>query len=189
MSERSMKIFRLLRDLDSRSSYIRAKLGILVPSQIHALRMKSNMPRQVDLARQANMHQSRISAFETPGAANMTVETLCRLAAALKVGLIVKFVPFSEMLRWENNYSQDSFDVVRIDNDVEFTEPISKIAVASNGFRIGGCQGLTRSVSAATSAERFHAGIGSTKLLEIGGAPPRRVAESGTTSQNQAAGA
>ena|SRR5579883_2077611 len=125
MSERSKTISRLCRDLNSRTSYIKAKLGVLVPSQIKALRLRSNMPRQSDLAREVGAHQSRISMFETPGAANMTLETLSRLAAAFKVGLVVKFVPFSEMLRWENRYSQDTFDVTRIEDDEEFINPDS----------------------------------------------------------------
>lgn len=61
--------------------------------------------------------------FETPGAANMTLETLSRLAAAFKVGLVVKFVPFSEMLRNENQYSQDQFFVTPLDRDIEFLDP------------------------------------------------------------------
>jgi transcriptional regulator with XRE-family HTH domain len=81
------------------------------------------MPRQADLAATAKMQQSRISMFETPGAANLTLDTLSRLAAAFKVGLVIKFVPFSEMLRWENDYSQDVFDVTRIDHDIEFINP------------------------------------------------------------------
>src|SRR6266404_9078549 len=97
MSERSERISKLLASLESRTSYIRAKLGTLVPSQIRSLRLKSNMPRQSDLAQEAKMHQSRISMFETPGA-NVTLDTLSRLAAAFKVGLIVEFVSFSEML-------------------------------------------------------------------------------------------
>jgi hypothetical protein len=60
--------------------------------------------------------------FETPGAANFTLETLARLAAVFKVGLVVDFVPFSEMLHWENSFSQDSFDVTKIDADGEFIE-------------------------------------------------------------------
>jgi transcriptional regulator with XRE-family HTH domain len=86
------------------------------------------MPRQTDLARQVNMQQSRISMFETPGAANLTIETLGRLAAAFKVGLIVKFVPYSEMLEWENEFSQDAFDVVRIDKDYSFTGEAQGVA-------------------------------------------------------------
>lgn len=78
------------------------------------------MPRQADLARASEMLQSRISLLETPGAANVTLETLSRIAAAFKVGLIVKFVTFSEMLAWENSFSQDQFDVTKIDKDANF---------------------------------------------------------------------
>jgi transcriptional regulator with XRE-family HTH domain len=123
LSERSNLIRRLVENTDTRASYIKAKLGILVPSQIRALRMRSDMPRQSDLAKAAGVHQSRISMFETPGAANMTLETLSRIAAAFKVGLIVKFVSFTEMLREENNYSQDRFCVITIERDRAFIEP------------------------------------------------------------------
>jgi transcriptional regulator with XRE-family HTH domain len=123
MSERSNLIHRLLESVDSRTSYIKAKLGVLVPSQIRSLRLQSEMPRQADLAETAGLHQSRISMFETPGAANMTLETLARLAAAFKVGLVVKFVPFSDMLAWESGFSQDSFTVVKIDKDQDFLNP------------------------------------------------------------------
>jgi transcriptional regulator with XRE-family HTH domain len=82
------------------------------------------MPRQTDLARATGLHQSRISVFETPGAANVTLETLAKIAAGFKVGLIVKFVPFSEMLHWENEYSQDTFDVLpRLEKDEAFLNP------------------------------------------------------------------
>ena|ERR1700691_2356934 len=123
MSERSNLIRRLCKNADARASYIKSKLGVLVPSQIRSLRLQSDMPRQSDLASAAGLHQSRISMFETPGAANMTIETLSRMAAAFKVGLVVKFVPFSEMLRWENEFSQDKFHVTPIDRDVEFQNP------------------------------------------------------------------
>lgn len=128
MSERSELIHRLRDSIDSRTAYIEAKLGVLVPSQIRALRLRSEMPRQSDLARIAGLHQSRISMFETPGAANVTLETLARLAAAFKVGLVVKFVPISEMLCWETKYSQDDFAVVPIDEDIAFLDPDASTA-------------------------------------------------------------
>jgi transcriptional regulator with XRE-family HTH domain len=83
------------------------------------------MARQKDLAVAAHLHQSRISMFETPGMANLTLETLSKLAAAFKVGVIVKFVPFSEMLRWENEFSQDYFNVLPLDEDTAFIHPES----------------------------------------------------------------
>ena len=113
-------ISKLIKDRASREAYIGAKLKVLIPSQIRALRLRSNTPRQEDLANAAAMKQSRISAMETPGTVNFNLETLVRIASALKVGLIVKFVSFSEMLEWENGFSQDEFNPVTIDNDAEF---------------------------------------------------------------------
>jgi transcriptional regulator with XRE-family HTH domain len=123
MNKRSNLIRRLCGNIDARASYVKSKLGVLVPSQIRSLRLQSDMPRQSDLASAAGLHQSRISMFETPGAANMTIETLSRMAAAFKVGLVVNFVPFSEMLKWENEFSQDRFRVTPIDQDLEFQNP------------------------------------------------------------------
>ncbi len=128
MSERSRQISKLLTDKNTRTAYIKAKLGVLVPSQVRALRFKSDMPRQADLAMEAEMQQSRISMLETPGAANVTLETLARLAAIFNVGLIVKFVPFSEMLHWENTFSQDRFDVIRLNHDQAFLNPTAAIS-------------------------------------------------------------
>jgi transcriptional regulator with XRE-family HTH domain len=82
------------------------------------------MPYQRDLAREAQVQQSRISMFETPGAANITLETLAKIAAGLRVGVVVKFVPFHEMLHWENSFSPDAFDVTpRLEQDERFLNP------------------------------------------------------------------
>lgn len=130
MKEKLTLISRILKDKKTRAAYIMAKLAVLVPSQIRALRLRSSMPRQQDLADEAVMQQSRISMFETPGAANVTLETLAWLAAIFKVGVIVKFVPFSEMLRWENSFSQEDFTVTKVDEDRDFLDP-SPATIAS----------------------------------------------------------
>jgi transcriptional regulator with XRE-family HTH domain len=120
MSERFRTISRLLKDVKYRGSYVRTKLAVVVPSQIRALR--GDLTQQ-ELAELAGMKQSRISAIETPGAVNFNLETLVRLASALGVGLWVEFVSYSEMLRRENKYSQDSFTVVPVGEDKEFLNP------------------------------------------------------------------
>lgn len=102
MRERSLRT-NLRNSEESRVAYIKANLNTLIPSQIRALRLKSKtLSRQSDLARASGMKQSRISAMETPGAVNFNLETLIRLAAVFKVGLIVKFTSFSEMLDWDS---------------------------------------------------------------------------------------
>jgi transcriptional regulator with XRE-family HTH domain len=122
MSERSKKISKLLSDAQYRAEYIKSKLDVLIPSQIKALRGKVT---QSELAKQAGMLQSRISAMETPGQTNFNLETLVRLAATFRVALVVQFVPFSELLRWENDYSQDAFSVIQLEHDTGFLNPSS----------------------------------------------------------------
>jgi transcriptional regulator with XRE-family HTH domain len=122
MSDRSKLINRLRTNRDSRAAYIRGKLDVLIPSQLRALRLRQPVTQTV-LAKEAGMKQSRISAMETPGKTNFNLATLVSLAATFRVGLVVKFVPFSGMLRWENEYSQDTFDVARIDDDADFINP------------------------------------------------------------------
>jgi hypothetical protein len=106
--------------------------------------------------------------FETPGAANVTLETLAKLAAAFKVGLIVDFVPFSEMLRWENRYSQDTFDVTRIDQDIDFIGPEPQVADASNPLRLATYGSQPRNVSAMKTIFKFR----NSSSSEIAGVPP-----------------
>jgi transcriptional regulator with XRE-family HTH domain len=122
MSDRSKLINRLISERDFRADYIRAKLDVLIPSQLRGLRRRDDLT-QPQLAEMAGMKQARISAMETQGRVNFNRETLVRMAATYGVGLIVKFVPFSEMLEWENNYSQDSFNPSRLSNDVDFLRP------------------------------------------------------------------
>ncbi|HEV2422607.1 MAG TPA: helix-turn-helix transcriptional regulator [Candidatus Acidoferrales bacterium] len=121
MSDRSQLIKRLLTERDFRASYIRAKLDVLIPSQIRALRLRQDKT-QSGLAQLADMKQARISAMET-GQVNFNLETLVRVAASLNVGLMVKFIPFSEMLGWENDYSQDIFNATQLANDTAFLRP------------------------------------------------------------------
>lgn len=149
-----------------------------MPSQIRALRLKSEMPRQSDLAKAAGVHQSRISMFETPGAANMTLETLAQLAAAFKVGLVVKFVPFSEMLTWENAFSQDAFDVVKIDADREFLQPnlCSASGFENQAAQQTGFQMMPRGFAAS-------AGLNDSSFLALG-----KISSNENTTDKQLAG-
>lgn len=116
MSEKSQFIEKL-EDWKYRAAYIRASINVNLASQIRALRLKQDMT-QKELADESKMMQPRISAMEKPGAVKFNVETLVRVAAAFKVGLIVKFAPLSEMLAWENGFSQDNFNVVTFEHDI-----------------------------------------------------------------------
>jgi transcriptional regulator with XRE-family HTH domain len=119
LREKSQLLDRLQKSRDSRATYIRAKVATLISAQLHALRLKQRWT-QLQFAHQVDMKQSRVSAMEQPGAVNFNLETLIRSAATFGVGLTVKFVSFSEMLSWENNFDQDAFRPARIYEDRAF---------------------------------------------------------------------
>jgi transcriptional regulator with XRE-family HTH domain len=119
MSERSDWIVKLDNNADSFGAYVRGKLDVLVPAQIHSLRLNRKM-KQKELARVIGMKQSRISAMETPGAVNFNLETLVRVAAGMKLGLKVEFVPLSGMLTWEHTFDPQIFNPAPILEDINF---------------------------------------------------------------------
>lgn len=72
------------------------------------------------------MKQARISAMESPGLVSYSLDTLVRVGAAMGVGVRVEFVPFSEMVKWEQSFSQDKFQVSPVENDARFLDPSSE---------------------------------------------------------------
>lgn len=86
---------------------------------------------QKQLAALADMAQPRISAMERPGETTFNIDTLVRLAAAFKLGLKVEFVPFSEMLDWENGFSQDAFNPTSLEQDRRFLNPAPVVRPAT----------------------------------------------------------
>jgi transcriptional regulator with XRE-family HTH domain len=124
VNERSKMISKLIKGRDTRESYIRSKLSVLLPAQIRSLRLSRGM-KQAELGAEAEMKQGRISVLERIGEVSFSIETLIKLAAAFRVGLIVKFAPMSEMLNWENGFQPDTFDVIPVENDTAFVHASS----------------------------------------------------------------
>jgi hypothetical protein len=60
------------------------------------------------LAAQANLTQGVISRAEDPDYGNLTVNTICRIAAGFDVAFIGKVVPLYELDRWITNLSEES---------------------------------------------------------------------------------
>jgi transcriptional regulator with XRE-family HTH domain len=55
---------------------------------------------QADLARMTGMTQNNVSRLESPDYGKQTLSSLKRIADALDVALIVRFVPFSQYIDW-----------------------------------------------------------------------------------------
>lgn len=134
MNERSTMISKLIEDHETRESYIRSKLSVLIPSQIKSMRLRRGLT-QSELGVKTGMKQARISALEHIGDASFSLSTLIRIASAFKIGLQVRFVTMSELLAWENSFEPDSFDVVPIQEDDSFLD--QRLVAESHGVRLG----------------------------------------------------
>jgi transcriptional regulator with XRE-family HTH domain len=90
---------RIRRNKESRERLISSNLDKGIAYQIRATRDKREMS-QSQLALKAGMAQNNISRLESPDYGKHTISSLKRLADALDVALVVRFVPFSQYIDW-----------------------------------------------------------------------------------------
>jgi transcriptional regulator with XRE-family HTH domain len=118
-----------LHDSDYRKAFVASQINIGIPFQIRAL-MKARGWRQEQLAQKADMLQPRISGLMTPGKTRPNIDTLRRLAEAFDCGLIVRFAPFSELVRWSREFDPDSFNAPEFAKDTGFVERKAPVQAA-----------------------------------------------------------
>jgi transcriptional regulator with XRE-family HTH domain len=109
---------RELGNKEYRDSFVSSEVDVSVAFQIRALR-KQREWSQEKLAESATMKQERISALENPSNVP-NISTLKKLANAFNIGLIVRFVPISEMMKWKLNLTPESLDVQSFDQEDYF---------------------------------------------------------------------
>lgn len=103
--DRFLQMWESLADEEYRREYS-ADVGTGLAFQIRMLR-ESNGWTQEQLATKTGKKQETISQWEDPNYGRYTLSSLRSLAAAFDVALIVKFAPFSELVEWNVNLSQD----------------------------------------------------------------------------------
>jgi len=110
-----------LRDPEYRKAFVSSQINVGIPFQLRAL-MKARGWTQADLAVRSDMLQPRISGLLTPGRTRPNIDTLRRLAEAFDCGLVVRFAPFSELLKWSDGFDPEAFAVPEFQNDDGFVE-------------------------------------------------------------------
>lgn len=98
-TDRRAQIVESLKDKEARDAFVEAHIETGVSFQIRANRLSRELT-QAELGSLADMKQTAISRLESPDHGLPKLETLTRLASAFDVALVVRFVPFSELLEW-----------------------------------------------------------------------------------------
>lgn len=98
LSYRKTVVARLLQSKEYRDAYVLEHIRNGVAFQIRTLREDRNWT-QGDLGDAMEKPRNVISRLEDPNYGKYTLTTLIETAAAFSVGLLVKFVPFSRLVR------------------------------------------------------------------------------------------
>jgi transcriptional regulator with XRE-family HTH domain len=140
VSTRARKIARL-KNKAYRDAFIGSQISVGLPFQIRALREQRGW-KQSRLATEAGMLQPRISAMESPGAAKFNLETLRRLASAFDVALVVRFVPYSELVDWSEKFNPDKFNIPSFKDEQSLKESARKVEEAREAVVAKGRQAI-----------------------------------------------
>lgn len=118
-TQRKPERTRLLSKLKQkayRDSYVASHINAGIPFQIRAIR-KSRDLTQKALAKLSGMTQNRISKLENPDGAEPNIRTLRSIASAFDCALVVRFVPYSELVDWTTSLGVGSLDVPSFSED------------------------------------------------------------------------
>lgn len=164
MNMKSRTLDRLreaMKDKTYRDAFVEEHIRTGIPFQIRALREKAKW-KQKELGQRANMAQERISVLEDPDYSKFTISTLLKLASAFDVGLTVRFVPFSKVLKEEANLSDTLAPACFSDDEYFFRDGIDQSVVFSIANTPGDICALTALLGGVENEE-----IGTTKQAVV----------------------
>jgi transcriptional regulator with XRE-family HTH domain len=97
-------IGRIKRGPKDRAKLVGSHLDKGIAYQIRALRDRQGLSQE-QLAAKVGMNQNAISRLESPQRGRPTITTLKRLAETFDVALVVRFIPFTKLVKWVSGTS------------------------------------------------------------------------------------
>jgi len=129
-------ISKLIEKLKSskkrRELFVAGQIKTGIPFQVRALRDKMGWT-QVQLGNELGMTQTNVSRLESPGYGRLNITTLQRIAAVFDVALIVRFVSFSELVRWVDNLSPEVIAPESFERELEIEQQMTASTSWSQG--------------------------------------------------------
>jgi transcriptional regulator with XRE-family HTH domain len=119
MNSKKERLLEQLKNKEYRDAFVAEMISTGIPFQIRALRKQRNWSQQ-KMSEETGMMQERISVLEDPNYGKLTLTTLKKLASALDIGILVRFVPISDLVKWELKLSADSLKALSYDEDPYF---------------------------------------------------------------------
>ena len=109
IKSRVEKLVSELRDGAYRHAYVEGHAKDTIAFQLRRMRLGREWEQKEVAALLGNAKlQPMISRYENPDYGKYSVTTLLELAKAFDVALVVRFVPFSELVRWDIHKSSET---------------------------------------------------------------------------------
>lgn len=121
LNSRKQLLTQLREGLEERAAFVQAQIDVGLPLQIRLMRERRGWSQQ-EVAQRMDTSQNAISRIESLSYGKPTLSTLKKLAETFDVGLVVQFVPFSELVKWTLNKTTQSVAVPPFDEDEGFAD-------------------------------------------------------------------
>lgn len=136
--QRSQILEKIRNDKEYRDNFVAEQIYSRLPLKIRNMRLARHL-KQRELAAQADVAPEWITQVENPNYGRFTLKTLLKIAAALDVGLLVDFVPYSKVVNDTLSLRNSSFDAPSAKDDIGLVERKGPHSEAS----LEGVNGLT----------------------------------------------
>jgi hypothetical protein len=123
------KLINDLKDKEYREAFVASHISNGIALQIRSMRGELTQGKFGNLA---HMKQEQISRLENPDNEMLSVKTLLKLAAARDVALVVRFIPFGDLVKWDLNLSSESLEVPSFSQDPYLLGKEGKEAILSD---------------------------------------------------------
>lgn len=110
------KLVKKLTNKEYRDAWVDESVKTVIPYQIQAMRRGRDWSQDI-LGKKAGMKQNVISRLESMNYGNLSLSTLLRIAHGLDCGLLVKFVPFSRLVKEFEDVSPGALQVNSFSDD------------------------------------------------------------------------
>lgn len=135
MTSAREQIAESLADKEYRDLFVLEHIGQGLAFQIRAMR-KDRDWSQTELGEAAGMRQTRVSQLEDPDYERLSLTTLKRLASAFDVGLMVRFVPFSQLVDWSVRLTHADLAVPSFADDAELGRETPEATAPITGWLV-----------------------------------------------------
>lgn len=109
---------QLINDKTFRDAFVYEHVKRVIPYQLRAMRKERNW-KQGDMGKAVGKPRNVINRLENPNYGKLTLKTLFEIASGCDVGLLVKFVPFSRLLKEHEDMSFEALSAASVTDEKE----------------------------------------------------------------------